>query len=175
MQRMVIKRALRCSCAFLIFLAATAQDHEVRDETQTTHCFSTRKVTWLNGNEGRIFMRDDSGGLHHLRLKGVSWHGLDTDNFALNGLNETTMEHIVSSLQMQRFNAIRVPISLDFALSRGSRKAGSTDVCGGEEKASMQLHRLFTRAAAHGLLVMLDLHALHARPTEHSLTSAAAR
>ena len=42
---------------------------------KNTHCFSTGKVTWLNGKEGRVFMRDDIGGLHQLRLKGVSWHG----------------------------------------------------------------------------------------------------
>ena len=69
---------------------------------ETTLCYSTARVTWLNGNEGRIFMRDHAGGLHHLRLKGVSWHGFDTDLYSLNGLDHATMENTLISLQERR-------------------------------------------------------------------------
>ncbi|KAG5180832.1 hypothetical protein JKP88DRAFT_246573 [Tribonema minus] len=176
-KRCLLRWRTAAAAAIVVLLqgvpAAVSQQHEQRAAgDRSTHCFPTSKVTWINGNEGRVFMRDEKGGLHHLRIKGVSWHGFDTNAYSLNGLDETIMEEVLTQLQRHRFNAIRVPISLDFALWRSIRVAERSDVCGEAEMASMQLHRLFLRAAAHGMLVMLDLHALHARGSSRTADGA---
>ncbi|CAM9759314.1 unnamed protein product, partial [Phaeothamnion confervicola] len=128
---------------------------------EETYCYSTSEVSWISDG-GHVLVRDGRGSARKVRIRGVNWRGFETPAAALEGLDTVDMEHVLISLQSRWFNAIRVPISLELALGLCAAEAARTDICGQGESSADQIHRLLMRAAAHGLLVMLDMNSLHA-------------
>ena len=50
-------------------------------------------------------------------FKGVSWFGFETDNGVLFGLEKNSLDDVLQFLADNKFNAIRVPFSLEMIWS----------------------------------------------------------
>lgn len=76
----------------------------------------------------------------------MSWRGLDSKDEKLTGLGQLTVAQLVDEIYKLKFNVIRIPFSLQFALNEVA-----TD-------GYTQLEALFDRAEELGIFVMLSLH-----------------
>lgn len=97
-------------------------------------------------------------------LKGVNWYGMETQDSALQGLDVRTMDELFGFLKANKFNALRLPFSLKFALDYDSPVPGS------EAFKDVELHGLTKRqfmntvvrkAAEYEMVVLLDMHRLN--------------
>jgi len=128
-----------------------------------------------------------------LRIKGVSWFGLDSRPCQIGGLGELSVRSGAAWLRAHGFNAVRVPLAVDALLSSDpsagcmppeltqpllSGGAETTFVSVGAKRGSINyseknkayvglsylgmLKQFVSDLGEHGLLVMLDLHAMAA-------------
>ena len=108
-------------------------------------------------------------GGHSFELKGVNWFGAEGPEQAPNGLWLHSLEWYLDFIAGAGFNAIRVPFALDNI--RANAVPSANMITASPELAGLTvldlLERLVDRAAAHGLLVLFDLHRLQVRPCPH--------
>ena len=99
-------------------------------------------------------------------LKGVNWFGAEGPEQAPNGLWLHSLEWYLDFIAGAGFNAIRVPFALDNV--RANAVPSADMITASPELAGLTvldlLERLVDRAAAHGLLVLFDLHRLQVWP-----------
>lgn len=96
-------------------------------------------------------------------IKGVNWFGFETSINILHGLWAVSFSSLLDFIKTNRFNAIRVPFSLAFALQPDAGVSGcdstlNPDICSKTGWEVMQL--LFTEAEKRGVYILLDMHAL---------------
>jgi len=61
---------------------------------------------------GKVYMNRQP-----IHIRGVSWFGTEGGDMVVEGLDTKTPEEIIGALKYHKFNAVRLPISLKFALS----------------------------------------------------------
>ncbi|KAG5179433.1 glycoside hydrolase superfamily [Tribonema minus] len=106
-------------------------------------------------------------------IKGTHWFGLESGVQVLHGLwgDGTTMKQALDFLQANKFNALRVPVSLDTVLNAAAKPDAQSCLpanCGALTTAQL-LSQLFKECAARGILVLLDMHYLNTPPADLTL------
>lgn len=66
----------------------------------------------LQSRNGKLWL-----GEQHVRLKGTSWFGFETPDACVHGLWAHTIEWYLDWLVQHRFNALRLPFSMQLALN----------------------------------------------------------
>lgn len=102
-----------------------------------------------------------------VRLTGVNWFGLETDNFAPFGLHARSMGSILDQVVRLGFNTLRVPYSNEL-LDPGARPPdGAIDFDHNPDLRGVTgldlLDRLVAEAGKRGLKIILDRHTMFAR------------
>lgn len=113
-------------------------------------------------------------GGREFELKGVNWFGAEGPEQAPNGLWLHSLEWYLDFIAGAGFNAIRVPFALDNI--RANAVPSADMITASPELAGLTvldlLERLVDRAAAHGLLVLFDLHRLQVQSYSRCITQA---
>ena len=108
-------------------------------------------------NNGKIYINGK-----HVVIKGINWFGLENPEFALHGLWSVSMESVLDMLVQHKFNAIRVPFSLEFALGLDTLKCKSINISANPSlagvTAGIMLDRLCEECAKRNILIMPDFH-----------------
>jgi len=95
---------------------------------------------------------------------GVSYIGNDGHAQTFTGLNITTIDDTLNMVLQLKFNAVRIPVSLKWALTDpNSLPLPKQSYVGPELKGKTTwdiMDEVFDKAAERGLLVMLDMHNL---------------
>ena len=146
-----------------------------------TNAAETIALYWTR--EGRIFTNVVEEGATpregtELKIKGVSWFGLESKPCAIGGLDQMPVEAGAAFLREQGFNAVRIPLAVS-ALISGQRDgecmptelsakptaaAGATSGYATHNPTYMgttymqMLTKFIQTLGDHGLLVLLDLH-----------------
>ena len=126
--------------------------------------FPINQISWKSGSDGNILLRDQP-----FHIKGINWQGLESSTMMLGGLVKRTLKEIFDLLQYLEINALRIPISLEFALSDMATQQSSLSSQLKDEKlrglSSWQvLDEMMREAMQRGILIMLDMHSLEAKP-----------
>jgi endoglucanase len=96
-----------------------------------------------------------------IHLKGVSWSGFETDTNLVHGLWERTPDEILSFMQTNGFNAIRLPMHIEVMTTFKTRpKSFDTYINRGFASISSfeAVDLIVKKAAEKGILILLDLH-----------------
>jgi endoglucanase len=113
------------------------------------------------GGNGTLLDRGGSP----LRIKGISWFGLETPDLAPNGLWVHPMEFYMDLLAEDHFNVLRVPFSAEWVLYNWDAYPDqgfvSQDPARRDLTAVQILDAVFDMAEARNMLVLLDLHRLN--------------
>lgn len=100
-----------------------------------------------------------------MRMKGISWFGLETPDMAPNGMWTNDMAFYMDTLVTDNFNFLRVPFSSQFVLYHFDDYPDngfvSADPENQHKKAIEILDRLFDMAYERNILILLDLHRLN--------------
>lgn len=95
-------------------------------------------------------------------LKGINWFGFETETFCPHGLWSTSMDYLLNFLQREKFNAIRVPISVDFALNMDKKKPIGIDFSKNHDligkTGGQVLDTFISKCKKRGILVMPSMH-----------------
>jgi endoglucanase len=95
-------------------------------------------------------------------LKGANFFGLETEVYALHGLWSVSLASILDFLKNNKFNAIRVPLSVELALGLDTIKCKSINTTANPDMvgwtAGRLLDRLVDECTKRGILVMPDMH-----------------
>jgi endoglucanase len=101
-----------------------------------------------------------------VHIKGANWFGLETDVYSLHGLWSVSFDSVLSFLSDNKFNALRVPLSVELVekLTTDKMKSISGSANPGLVDMTIEafLDHLFKKCAEKGILVMLDMHLLKA-------------
>lgn len=120
---------------------------EVRDDFT---CGDKKTLRW-EGREGFILLEG-----HPVQIKGVTWSGMETQRGVLDGVAVEAekaatatkpIDDFITDLKSAGFNAVRVPVSLSFALT-------------GTDAQYATLNAFVNKAADNGILVMLVMKTL---------------
>jgi endoglucanase len=93
------------------------------------------------------------------RIRAVSWFGMETETCAPHGLDEVSLDAVLSSIASMGFNTVRLPFSsacLTAATSTGVDPSLNPELAGAAPLQVMDL--VVQRAADHHLSVLLDRH-----------------
>jgi endoglucanase len=96
------------------------------------------------------------------RIKGVNWFGFETNIYTVHGLWSVSMDSLFKFLKDNRFNAIRVPVSLEMVLKMDELKSTGIDTTVNPAlagvTASKALDVFIAKCKDNGMLVLLDMH-----------------
>lgn len=97
-----------------------------------------------------------------INIKGINWFGLETEVYCLHGLWEVTFDSLISFIIKNKFNAIRVPLSLEVMLNLDTIKIASVDLSINPKFKDFTVGQFMDYfvdyCANKGLLVMFDFH-----------------
>jgi endoglucanase len=97
-----------------------------------------------------------------VNIKGANWFGFETEVFCLHGLWSVSMTSLLDFLQMNKFNALRIPLSVEaiFGLDTLKCKAINTSANPNmvDWTAGKLLDHLVVECSKRGILVMPDIH-----------------
>lgn len=100
-------------------------------------------------------------------LKGINWFGFETETFSPHGLWSQSMDYLLDFLHKNKFNALRVPFSVEFVEKMDVQPPIGIDVYKNPDmhkKTSGQvLDILVQKAKRYGILIMPDMHRMEAR------------
>lgn len=117
-------------------------------------------AVWTSEN-GNVLL---NGKVFH--IKGANWFGFETGGANLLGLSKKSMTEMLDWLQAEQFNALRIPISvqwshdLNHVPSSQEFTAGDADLRG--KPWSAILDKLLRESAKRGIVIMLDMHTIGA-------------
>ncbi len=99
-------------------------------------------------------------------IKGANWFGLETGGANLLGLSKRSMSSLLDWLEQEQFNALRIPLSVQWALDFNHVPA---DQAFTDADADLRgkpwitvLDKLITEAGKRGIVIMLDMHTIGA-------------
>lgn len=98
-------------------------------------------------------------------IRGLSWFGFETPDFAINGLWVHNIDFYLDLLQQNQINVIRIPFSAEWVLYNENINPNhyfvqNDDEC--QSKTSFEiLDLLFQKAADRNIYILLDLHRLN--------------
>jgi endoglucanase len=99
-----------------------------------------------------------------MRIKGISWFGLETPDMAPNGMWRHDMSFFMDTLATDQFNVLRVPFSSQWILYHFDDYPDmgfvSADPLNQHKKAIEILDNLMDMAYDRNILILLDLHRL---------------
>jgi endoglucanase len=97
-----------------------------------------------------------------VNLKGCNWFGFETEVFALHGLWSTTLINILDFLKKHKFNAIRVPLSVEVIFGLDTLTCTSIDTDINPDMVGWTPGKLLDyfveECKKRGILVMPDIH-----------------
>lgn len=125
------------------------------------------KADWCLGSADEHRYTSERGSImlngHPLFLKGINWYGFETELFVPHGLFVWSPEQFMKFLATHRFNAVRLPFSLEWA-ARGLDAPLLNPYVVQPDAATLTqgqlLERIFDAAAAEGIVILLDLHVI---------------
>jgi endoglucanase len=101
-----------------------------------------------------------------VRIKGTNWFGLETDIYSLHGLWAVSFDSILGFISDNKFNALRIPVSVELVEKLKTDKIKSISGSANPDLADMTIEAfldyVFKKCAEKGILVMLDMHLLKA-------------
>jgi endoglucanase len=106
-----------------------------------------------------------------VHIKGANWSGLETPDFVLHGLWSVSFDSILGFLSANKFNALRIPVSVELVEKLKTAKVTDSDarpnVSINPDLKAMTVEKfleyVFKKCAERGILVMLDMHRQKAR------------
>lgn len=100
-------------------------------------------------------------------LKGVNWFGFETETFSPHGLWSTSMDYLLDFLKREKFNAIRVPFSTEFAEKMDKINPTAIDYSVNPDlkgkTAGQVMDVLVRKCKQRGMYVMPDMHRFEGR------------
>jgi endoglucanase len=106
---------------------------------------------------GSIYLNNNK-----VSLKGINYYGFETEIYALQGLWAVSLHSILDFLKANKFNAMRVPISLEAIFGLDTIKCKSINTTVNPEMvgwtAGKLLDTLVSECAKRGIIVMIDVH-----------------
>jgi endoglucanase len=101
-----------------------------------------------------------------VHIKGANWFGLETPDGVLHGLWSVSLDSILGFLSANKFNALRLPVSVDLVEKLKTFKVDSSpahpNASANPDLMNMTieafLDHVFQKCAERGILVMLDMH-----------------
>ncbi|EWM20764.1 cellulase 2 [Nannochloropsis gaditana] len=118
-------------------------------------CLYKDTLEWTSSPNGAVLL---NGNAFH--IKGISWFGIEKGEEMLHGLNKRPMGDILDFVKT-KFNVIRVPFSVKFALSDPLTKRPDRYIVGFglEDKTSFEILDIFVaECGKRGIFIMLDQH-----------------
>jgi len=113
----------------------------------------------FTARDGGVFV-----GGRRFAIKGINWFGAEGKSATVDGLWERKMTEYLDDLARLDFNAIRLPLAVDNVLE--NPEIGRWSLTGDEALRGLRsldiVERLVAEASARGILVLLDMHRLHA-------------
>lgn len=100
-------------------------------------------------------------------LKGASWFGFETGVATVHGLWAVDYKFIVDFLASNKFNAVRIPFSLDMVMNNPTPTSITFGFCSNNPNCNLDLKglkslevldKIINYMGAKGIVVMLDLH-----------------
>lgn len=102
---------------------------------------------------------------HVMRLRGISWFGIETQDITPNGMWQHNMTFYMDLMAAEGFNVIRVPFSSELVLYNWNDYPDQGFVSSSpaqQHKTALEiLDDLFDEALARKMLILLDLHRLN--------------
>lgn len=97
-----------------------------------------------------------------IRLKASNFFGMETDIYTVHGLWAVSLDSIIAFMKNNKFNAVRLPISLDFAMNMDTKLCSGINTDINKDLVNITAGRLLEtviqRCMKNGMLVMLDMH-----------------
>lgn len=97
------------------------------------------------------------------KLKGLNWFGFETGLYVVHGLWERSIEDFLNFITQHKFNALRIPLSVDGVMDNPNPPSYDYESCyfDGTITSLEALDYLIDRLAERGILVLLDQHRLN--------------
>ncbi|EGC35631.1 hypothetical protein DICPUDRAFT_152047 [Dictyostelium purpureum] len=127
---------------------------------------SSHKLRMNKSEYQRLYFSSRDGGLFindlPLRLKGINWFGCETETFTVHGLWARDYKQYLDFLKEHRFNAIRIPFSLEMIMKDPFPTSITITPQINKEfyglRALSVLDMIIEAAGERGMLILLDLH-----------------
>lgn len=108
------------------------------------------------------------------KIKGLSWFGLETCDFALHGLWSHPMTWYLDFIQANKFNLLRIPFSQQWVKNSFDNQQPNSGTVTGDPslqgKTSLQmLDTLFDECSRRGIFILLDMHRLRCDAQSHEV------
>ena len=97
-----------------------------------------------------------------MRIKGVHWFGFETNVFSVHSLWSVSIYSLFKFMAYNKFNAVRVPLSLELVLKFEKTKSTGINTSMNPTLSDVASDILFDifiqKCKEYGLLVLLDMH-----------------
>lgn len=97
-----------------------------------------------------------------VQIKGINWFGFETNIYTLHGLWSVSMDSLFTFLKKNKFNAIRLPVSLEMVLGMDTLKSTSINTQENPKLVGATAGKAFdivvSKCKEYGMLVLLDMH-----------------
>lgn len=114
----------------------------------------------LYSRDGHLYVGKDT----RFFIKGVSWFGMEEDHRVPRGLDKVSIDNVFAFLKEHRFNAIRLPMSLQNLKHNSGPGSSAVSTFLNPELKSLHyidvIRVIVRKAAEHNILVLLDMHRL---------------
>lgn len=109
-------------------------------------------------------------GADAFELKGINWHGMESECRLVHGLWKNTLDFYLGLLREQKFNALRVPLSFEIMENLDVEVNGDCALADPAVVPGMTvgqfLHMFLDKLQSQGLFVLFDLHTIQGEITE---------
>ncbi|EGC38974.1 hypothetical protein DICPUDRAFT_148310 [Dictyostelium purpureum] len=117
-------------------------------------CFNKNNLNWRSGNN-KLSLNDQQ-----ITIQGIAWFGMETGTFSPGGLKTTSVEALLDLLVQLKFNALRLPFSVDMILNnRYPNEINYSLNPNLRGKTALQVLQYITeKSGERGILVVLEQH-----------------
>ncbi|KAF2075612.1 hypothetical protein CYY_003080 [Polysphondylium violaceum] len=119
-------------------------------------CYNSNSLEWRSGLTSRQLTLNGK----KIAIQGIAWFGPETDTYAPGGLEFNSVENLLDILVAQKFNALRLPFSVDMVIrTRMPSKINYSLNPNLSGKNAMEvLEYVIQKCADRGILIVLELH-----------------